>query len=290
MKGILLAGGSGTRLKPLTDVCCKQLLPVYDKPMVYYPLTALLLADIREVLVISTPKDIGAFRELLGDGRQLGCRFEYAVQDQPRGIADAFRVGADFIDGDSCALILGDNIFYGSGLGDILRSCGNPRGGIVFAYPVADPRAFGVVEFDENLRAISIEEKPERPKSGYAVPGIYFYNPEVVRMAQELRPGPRGELEITDINRQYLERGQLDVRVMKRGTAWLDTGTFENLLQAAEFISVVEKRQGFKIGCPEEVAWRRGFISDEQLKALGEGTRKSGYGEYLLSLLGVAAG
>ena len=290
MKGILLAGGSGTRLRPLTDVCCKQLLPVYDKPMVYYPLTVLMLAGIREILIISTPKDIPAFRSLLGDGSRFGCRFEYAIQEQPKGIAEAFTIGADFIGDDSCSLILGDNIFYGSGLGEILRSCQNPKGGIVFAYPVADPRAFGVVEFNDHNKAISIEEKPAHPKSSFAVPGIYFYNNDVVRIARELKPGARGELEITDINRAYLERGELEVRVMKRGTAWLDTGTFESLLNAAEFIQVVEARQGLKIGCPEEVAWRRGFISDAQLEALARDTEKSGYGEYLHNLLGTFSG
>lgn len=285
MKGILLAGGSGTRLRPLTNICCKQLLPVYDKPMVYYPLTILMLADIREILIISTPKDIPLFQNLLGDGSQYGCRFEYAIQDHPRGIAEAFIIGSSFIGTDRSALILGDNIFYGSGLGEILRSCQNPAGGIVFAYPVADPRSFGVVEFDPNLKALSIEEKPKIPKSNFAVPGLYFYNQEVVEIARNLLPGPRGELEITDLNRVYLDRGMLEVRVMKRGTAWLDTGTFDSLLQAAEFVQVVEQRQGFKIGCPEEVAWRRGFITDSQLENLAQATHQSGYGQYLFDLL-----
>ncbi|MCD8533434.1 MAG: glucose-1-phosphate thymidylyltransferase RfbA [Verrucomicrobia bacterium] len=285
MKGILLAGGSGTRLRPLTNVCCKQLLPVYDKPMVYYPLTILMLADIREILIISTPKDIPLFKSILGDGSQFGCRFEYAIQEHPNGIAEAFVIGAPFIANDPCALILGDNIFYGSGLGEILRSCQNPPGGIVFAYPVADPRSFGVVEFDQNLKATSIEEKPKLPKSNFAVPGLYFYNHEVVEIARNLLPGPRGELEITDLNRVYLDRGMLEVRIMKRGTAWLDTGTFDSLLQAAEFVQVVEQRQGFKIGCPEEVAWRRGFITDSQLENLAHTTHQSGYGQYLLDLL-----
>lgn len=285
MKGILLAGGSGTRLRPLTNVCCKQLLPVYDKPMVYYPLTILMLADIREILIISTPKDIPLFKSILGDGSQFGCRFEYAIQEHPNGIAEAFVIGAPFIANDPCALILGDNIFYGSGLGEILRSCQNPPGGIVFAYPVADPRSFGVVEFDQNLKATSIEEKPKLPKSNFAVPGLYFYNHEVVEIARNLLPGPRGELEITDLNRVYLDRGMLEVRIMKRGTAWLDTGTFDSLLQAAEFVQVVEQRQGFKIGCPEEVAWRRGFITDSQLENLALTTHQSGYGQYLLDLL-----
>lgn len=285
MKGILLAGGSGTRLRPLTNVCCKQLLPVYDKPMVYYPLTILMLADIREILIISTPKDIPLFKSILGDGSQFGCRFEYAIQEHPNGIAEAFVIGAPFIANDPCALILGDNIFYGSGLGEILRSCQNPPGGIVFAYPVADPRSFGVVEFDQNLKATSIEEKPKLPKSNFAVPGLYFYNHEVVEIARNLLPGPRGELEITDLNRVYLDRGMLEVRIMKRGTAWLDTGTFDSLLQAAEFVQVVEQRQRFKIGCPEEVAWRRGFITDSQLENLALTTHQSGYGQYLLDLL-----
>lgn len=285
MKGILLAGGSGTRLRPLTNVCCKQLLPVYDKPMVYYPLTILMLADIRDILIISTPKDIPLFKSILGDGSQFGCRFEYAIQEHPNGIAEAFVIGAPFIANDPCALILGDNIFYGSGLGEILRSCQNPPGGIVFAYPVADPRSFGVVEFDQNLKATSIEEKPKLPKSNFAVPGLYFYNHEVVEIARNLLPGPRGELEITDLNRVYLDRGMLEVRIMKRGTAWLDTGTFDSLLQAAEFVQVVEQRQGFKIGCPEEVAWRRGFITDSQLENLALTTHQSGYGQYLLDLL-----
>lgn len=285
MKGILLAGGSGTRLRPLTNVCCKQLLPVYDKPMVYYPLTILMLADIRDILIISTPKDIPLFKSILGDGSQFGCRFEYAIQEHPNGIAEAFVIGAPFIANDPCALILGDNIFYGSGLGEILRSCQNPPGGIVFAYPVADPRSFGVVEFDQNLKATSIEEKPKLPKSNFAVPGLYFYNHEVVEIARNLLPGPRGELEITDLNRVYLDRGMLEVRIMKRGTAWLDTGTFDSLLQAAEFVQVVEQRQRFKIGCPEEVAWRRGFITDSQLENLALTTHQSGYGQYLLDLL-----
>ena len=285
MKGILLAGGTGTRLHPLTRVMSKQLLPVYDKPMVYYPLSVLMLAGIREILIISTAQDIGKFQDLLGDGSELGCDFQYAVQHEPNGLAQAFVIGEEFIDGDSCALILGDNIFYGTGFGDILRQCHNPDGGIVFAYPVADPERFGVVDFDADHKALSLEEKPSQPKSNFAVPGIYFYDNQVVELAKQLEPSARGEYEITDLNKVYLERGELTVKVIGRGTAWLDTGTFDSLLQAGEYVQIVEERQGLKIGCIEEVAWRQGFIDDQQLAALAELNLKSGYGTYLKNLL-----
>jgi glucose-1-phosphate thymidylyltransferase len=285
MKGIVLAGGSGTRLYPITQGISKQLMPVYDKPMIYYPLATLMMAGIREILIITTPEDREQFRRLLGDGAQFGCRFEYAAQETPRGLADAFIVGAGFIGGDSVAMILGDNIFYGYGLGAQLKALTDPDGGAVFAYHVADPERYGVVEFDADRNAVSIEEKPERPKSNYAVVGLYFYDNEVVQIAQTIEPSARGELEITDVNRQYLRRGRLRVGVLDRGTAWLDTGTFNSLMQAAEFVRVIEERQGLRIGSPEEIAWREGFIDDDALRALAEPLVKSGYGSYLLTLL-----
>lgn len=285
MKGIILAGGSGTRLHPLTKVVSKQLMPVFDKPMIYYPLSVLMLAQIREVLVISTPRDLPLYRELLGDGTALGCRFEYAVQEVPNGLAQAFVIGEKFIGSDDAALILGDNIFYASGLSKLLRGCNRPEGGIVFAYAVHDPERYGVVEFDQQMKAISIEEKPQQPKSKYAVPGIYFYDNSVIEIAKNLKPSARGEYEITDVNRTYLAQKKLAVRVLDRGTAWLDTGTFESLLQAGEFVHAIEARQGLKIGCIEEVAWRCGYIDDRQLETLAQETIKSGYGDYLLGLL-----
>ena len=285
MKGIVLAGGSGTRLYPITQGISKQIMPVYDKPMIYYPLSTLMMAGIREVLIITTPVDQDQFRRLLGDGSQFGCRIEYATQETPRGLADAFLVGADFIGSDPVAMILGDNIFYGYGLGAQLKELTDPRGGAVFAYHVADPERYGVVEFDEHRHAISIEEKPGQPKSNYAVVGLYFYDNDVVEIARGVTPSARGEIEITDVNREYLRRGKLRVGVLDRGTAWLDTGTFDSLMQAAEFVRVIEERQGLRIGSPEEIAWREGFIDDAQLAALAEPLVKSGYGTYLLGLL-----
>jgi glucose-1-phosphate thymidylyltransferase len=285
MKGILLAGGSGTRLHPLTLAMSKQLMPVYDKPMVYYPLSVLLMAQIREILIISTPHDLPHFKRLLGDGSQLGCKFEYCEQPSPDGLAQAFILGKDFIGDDDAALILGDNIFFGADLQETLLSSVQPKGGIVFAYHVSDPERYGVVEFDAQLKALSIEEKPAVPKSNYAVPGLYFYNNEVVEIAANLKPSSRGELEITDVNRIYLEKGALEVRIMNRGTAWLDTGTFASLMQAGQFVQVIEERQGLKIGCIEEICWRNGFISSEQLIKLATPLEKSGYGTYLKKLL-----
>lgn len=285
MKGIILAGGSGTRLYPVTHGVCKQLIPVYDKPMIYYPLSTLMLAGIREILIITTPHDQERFKNLLGDGSRIGCRFEYVIQEEPRGLADAFIVGADFIGKDKVCLILGDNIFYGSGFGEELKKNTDPDGGIIFAYHTATPERLGVVEFDKNMKAISIEEKPAKPKSNYGIPGLYFYDNDVVEIAKESKPSARGELEITDIHNGYLKRGKLKVSIMDRGTAWIDPGNFNDLLQASHFIQVIEERQGLKIGCIEEIAWEEGYINDDQLRKLAEGLTKSGYGQYLLGLL-----
>ena len=284
MKGIILAGGTGSRLKPLTDVCCKQLLPIYDKPMIYYPLSTLMLAGIREIAIISTPKDTPVIKSVLGTGEKLGCSFEYIVQEKPRGIADAFIVAENFIDNEPCALILGDNIFYGSGFTGTLKEIPQDDGAVVFAYPVNDPRSFGVVEFNDSGVAISIEEKPENPKSSYAIPGLYFYDQNVVDYAKSLKPSARDELEITDLNRIYLNQSKLKVRVLGRGIAWLDTGTFNNLLEASQFVQILEARQGFKVGCIEEIAWRNGFITFDQLKGIATELKNSGYGNYLESL------
>lgn len=285
MKGIILAGGSGTRLYPITYAISKQIMPIYDKPMIYYPLSVLMMAGIREVLVISTPQDMPQFKRLLDDGSQFGCSFKYAIQEKPNGLAQAFVIGEKFIGKDSVALILGDNIFYGSGLGTFLEHNTKPEGAMIFAYHVSDPQRYGVVEFNEHNQVLSIEEKPKQPKSNYAVPGLYFYDNDVIGIARTLQPGSRGEYEITDVNKQYLQKGKLKVAILDRGTAWLDTGTFDSLMAASQFVQVVENRQGLKIGCIEEVAWRKKYIDDQQLKQLAEPLLKSGYGNYLMELM-----
>ncbi len=285
MKGIILAGGSGTRLHPLTLAISKQIIPVYDKPMIYYPLSALMMAGIRDILIISTPHDLPLFQKLLGDGKNLGCHFSYSVQEKPEGLAQAFTIGESFIGKDKVALILGDNIFYGTGFGRMLQQCTNPDGAFIFAYHVSDPERYGVVEFDKNFNVVSIEEKPKQPKSNYAVPGLYFYDNQVIEIAKNLKPSARGEYEITDVNKEYLRRGKLKVKVMERGTAWLDTGTFASLMQASLFVQTIEDRQGLKIGCIEEVAYNMGYIDAAQLEKIAQPLMKSGYGQYLISLI-----
>ena len=285
MKGIILAGGSGTRLYPITIAISKQIIPVYDKPMIYYPLSTLMLSGIRDILIISTPHDVGVFQKLLGDGEKLGCHFEYAVQPKPEGLAQAFIIGKSFIGKEKVALILGDNIFYGSGMSKMLQGLNNPDGGIIFAQHVEDPERYGVVEFDKNKKAISIEEKPEKPKSNFAVPGLYFYDNSVIEIAEKLKPSPRGEIEITDVNKKYLEMQKLSIAVLDRGTAWLDTGTIQSLMQASQFVQVIEERQGLKIGCIEEVAFNMGYIDALQLQKLADPLIKSGYGNYLINIL-----
>ena len=285
MKGIILAGGSGTRLHPITYALSKQLMPIYDKPMIYYPLSILMKAQIRDILIISTPHDLPHFERLLGDGKKLGCRFSYALQEVPNGLAQAFVIGEEFIGDDKVALILGDNIFYGANMDDLLKSNNNPDGGVIFAYYVSDPERYGVVEFDNHLNAISIEEKPKNPKSNYAVPGLYLYDNDVVKIAKELTPSSRGEYEITDVNKIYLERKKLKVAILNRGTAWLDTGTFDSLMQASNFVQVIEQRQGLKVGCIEEVAYEQGFINKADLRLIAEPLIKSGYGQYLMEII-----
>jgi glucose-1-phosphate thymidylyltransferase len=285
MKGIILAGGSGTRLHPLTLAVSKQLMPIYDKPMIYYPLSTLIWSGINEILIISTPHDLPLFRQLLGDGKSLGCRFEYAVQEHPNGLAEAFIIGKEFIGNDKVALVLGDNIFYGTGLSDLLLANNDPDGGIIYAYHVHDPERYGVVDFDKDGKVLSIEEKPAQPKSNFAVPGIYFYDNDVVEIAANIKPSHRGEIEITDVNKEYLRRGKLKVSILDRGTAWLDTGTFKSLMQAGQFVQVIEERQGLKIGAIEEAAYRMGFIDSRQLEKLAQPLLKSGYGTHLLSLI-----
>jgi glucose-1-phosphate thymidylyltransferase len=285
VKGIILAGGSGTRLYPITYAISKQIMPIYDKPMIYYPLSVLMMAGINEILIISTPHDLPNFERLLGDGKRYGCKFSYAVQEVPNGLAQAFVIGEEFIGNDNVALVLGDNIFYKSGLGKMLEELTNPEGGVIFAYHVSDPERYGVVDFDENMTALSIEEKPQNPKSNYAVPGLYFYNNSVVEIAKNLQPSARGEYEITDVNKEYLKQGKLKVAILDRGTAWLDTGTFNSLMQAAQYVQVIEERQGLKIGCIEEIAFNKKFINKEQLITLAEPLLKSGYGQYLMNLV-----
>jgi glucose-1-phosphate thymidylyltransferase len=285
MKGIILAGGSGTRLYPITYAISKQIMPIYDKPMIYYPLSVLMMAGINDILIISTEQDMPNFQRLLGDGKTYGCNFEYEIQKVPNGLAQAFVIGKNFIGKEKCALILGDNIFYGSGLGELLTKNSDPDGGVIYAYHVSDPERYGVVEFDKNFKAISIEEKPDKPKSNYAVPGLYFYDNDVIRIAENLKPSPRGEYEITDVNKEYLSQGKLKVSILDRGTAWLDTGTFDSLMQASQFVQVIEQRQALKVGCIEEVAFRKGYISAAELEAIAQPLLKSGYGQYLLDLI-----